>query len=244
MDEERTRLQKILLVLLAAMIVLFAILTGVSRAHKGVLFQESLLQKSESGGQTTYAGKLNGERVTIAVRPEEDATTTVEYTSDTVHDIYQMEYPLTPIPTERGMVDGIRILKNGSVLFEGAYDRDASYGWYDRDGQWDPGITITVSTGTAAGAPAGLDQYDVAYFADGPGLTARGSWGLYFIMVLFTLLVMLDVAFPRLLFYLQHCCDVRDPEPSDFYLAMQKVSWAVYPFLLLLGYIWALRQFP
>ena len=56
MDEERTRLQKILLVLLAAMIVLFAILTGVSRAHKGVLFQESLLQKSESGGQTTYAG--------------------------------------------------------------------------------------------------------------------------------------------------------------------------------------------
>ena len=142
------------------------------------------------------------------------------------------------------MVDGIRILKNGTVLFEGAYDRDASYGWYDRDGQWDPGITITVSTGTAAGAPAGLDQYDVAYFADGPGLTARGSWGLYFIMVLFTLLVMLDVAFPTALFYLQHCCDVRDPEPSDFYLAMQKVSWAVYPFLLLLGYIWALRQFP
>ena len=84
----------------------------------------------------------------------------------------------------------------------------------------------------------------MAYFADGPALTARGSWGLYFIMVLFTLLVMLDVAFPRLLFYLQHCCDVRDPEPSDFYLAMQKVSWAVYPFLLLLGYIWALRQFP
>ena len=120
MDEERTRLQKILLVLLAAMIVLFAILTGVSRAHKGVLFQESLLQKSESGGQTTYAGKLNGERVTIAVRPEEDATTTVEYTSDTVHDIYQMEYPLAPIPTERGMVDGIRIQPNGSVLFEGA----------------------------------------------------------------------------------------------------------------------------
>ena len=55
---------------------------------------------------------------------------------------------------------------------------------------------------------------------------------------------MLDVAFPTALFYLQHCCDVRDPEPSDFYLAMQKVSWAVYPFLLLLGYIWALRQFP
>ena len=139
MDEKRTRLQKILLVLLAAIIVLFAVLTGVSRAHKGVLFQESLLQKSESGGQTTYAGKLNGERVTIAVRPEEDATTTVEYTSDTVHDIYQMEYPLAPIPTERGMVDGIRILKNGTVLFEGAYDMDASYG---------------CTTGTASGTRA------------------------------------------------------------------------------------------
>lgn len=43
MEEERTRFQKIVLILLAAMIVLFSVLTGVSRAHKGALFEGTLL---------------------------------------------------------------------------------------------------------------------------------------------------------------------------------------------------------
>ena len=49
-------------------------------------------------------------------------------------------------------------------------------------------------------------------------------------------LVALDAAFPRVLFYMQHCCDVRDPEPSDFYLAMQRLGWVVYPVLIFIGY--------
>lgn len=81
-------------------------------------------------------------------------------------------------------------------------------------------------------------------FAQGPELTARGSWALYALMVFLTLLAMLAVAFPMTLFYWQHCCDVRDPEPSDFYLETMKIGWMLYPVLLLIGYIWALRQFP
>ena len=60
------------------------------------------------------------------------------------------------------------------------------------------------------------------------------------LMVLLTLLLMLDVAFPLALFKLQHMLDVRDPEPTDFYLGMQRVGWVIYPFLLLAGYIYTL----
>ena len=54
----------------------------------------------------------------------------------------------------------------------------------------------------------------------------------------------LDVAFPMTLFRLQHMCDVRDPQPTDFYLTVQRLGWVVYPFLLGAGYLWALRLVP
>lgn len=82
------------------------------------------------------------------------------------------------------------------------------------------------------------------YFASGPELTTRGSWMLYFVMVFFSGLLALDAAFPLTLFRLRYCCDVRDPEPSDFYLITQRIGWVVCFVLILFGYIWALRSLP
>lgn len=247
--EERTRLQKIILLLLAAMAVLFGVLTGVSRAHRGVLFEETLLDVAASPEQTVYSGKAHGDQVTITVTPAGGSVTTVEFViGDWLHDLYSVEYPLAELQTEYGgIVPGIRILKNGGVLFEGGYDAAGHGVWYDRNGQWAPEVgAVTVVTGGVVSPWYGYETWrsDVMRFAQGPELTSRGSWLLYGLMVFLTLLLALDVAFPRTLFYLQHCCDVRDPEPSDFYLATQKVAWAVYPVLLLGGYLWALRQFP
>ena len=104
-----------------------------------------------------------------------------------------------------------------------------------------------MTYGTSGGglsAPEELPRGNVMYFLNGPDVVHRGSIGLYLLMVLMTLLLMLDVAYPLVLFRLEHCCDVRDPEPSDFYLAMQKVVWVIYPFLLLAGYIFALTILP
>ena len=55
---------------------------------------------------------------------------------------------------------------------------------------------------------------------------------------------MVDVACPLVLFKLQHMLDVRDPEPTEFYLAMQRVGWLLYPCLLLAGYILSLTVMP
>lgn len=73
---------------------------------------------------------------------------------------------------------------------------------------------------------------------------SRGSWMLYFTMLLFSGLLALDAAYPLALFRWQHMCDVKDPEPSDFYLEMQRAGWCIYPFLILIGYIIALRALP
>ena len=244
MKEERSRMQKILLVILAAMILLFGILNVVSLFRKGVVFDEHLLRIQTETDHTTYCGKVYGDEVSVVVR---SAKAQVEYlVEDRVHDVYTVEYPLEPIETQFGSVFGIRILKNDEILFEGGYDPQQEFAsWFDQNGEWDPGIYVTYGTsGGGLSAPEELTRGNIMYFLNGPEIVHRGSFGLYLLMVLMTLLMMLDVAFPLALFRLKHRLDVRDPEPTEFYLAMQKAGWVLYPILLSVGYIYTLTWLP
>lgn len=248
MDGERTKFQKIVLLILAGMAVLFAALTAVSRAQKGAYFEEVLLRPSYPAENiAVYAGKAHGTQVDITVTRESETRATVEFLIEGVlDDVCVVDYPLAPIRTEDGyMVDGVRVTKNGKLLFEGGYGAEAIYGWYDLDGTLDMEGFITVRGGTEdPWRDFEVDRHHALRFALGPELESRGSWALYFLLLFCTLLVALDVAFPMTMFYLQHCCDVRDPEPSDFYLACQKAGWVVLPLLLLAGYCYALREIP
>lgn len=248
MDGERTRFQKIILLILAAMALLFAVLTAVSRAQKGAYFEEVLLRPSSTAENVTvYTGKAHGDPVTVTVTRESGTRATVEFSIQGVlDDVFVVDYPLEPVHTEYGhTVDGVRITKNGKLLFEGGYGPGDTFGWYRSDGAHDMEGFVTVRFGTADPWNGfELDRGDAMRFALGPELESRGSWAFYFLMLVLTLFAALGVAFPMSLFYLQHCCDVRDPEPSDFYLACQKVGWVVFPLLLLWGYCYALRVIP
>ena len=196
---------------------------------------------------TVYTGKAHGDPVTVTVTRDSAARATVEFSiRGVLDDVFVVEYPLEPVRTEYGhTVDGVRVTKNGKPLFEGGYGAADSYGWYDLDGAFDSSGFFTVRGGTSDpwyGFEVG--KHYAMRFALGPELESRGSWGMYFMMLVCTFLVALDVAFPMSVFYLQHCCDVRDPEPSDFYLASQKAGWVVFPLLLLWGYCYALRVIP
>lgn len=254
MEEERTRLQKIVLLALGVMAVVFGILMAVSKLHPGVLLDGALLRPTETADGVTYTGKLHGEQVSISVRRESDTVTVITCETESGgSDVYRMEYPLDPILAVDGfdqgeMVDGIRITKNGDVLFVGGYDRKSALNeaaWYDAQGQWDRDSYIaSVTGGDGLGSSLELSKQSVMRFADGPELTARGSWLRYALLLFCSLVLALDAAFPLTMFRLQHMCDVRDPEPSDFYLMMQHIGWVIYPILIFIGYIWALRYLP
>lgn len=244
MTEERSKMQKLLLVILAAMILLFGVLNVVSLFRKGVVFDEHLLRIHETENATVYSGRVHREEVSVTVRSDLQQ---VEYrVEDRIQDVYTVEYPLEPIQTEFTTLNGIRILKNDKVLFEGGYDpKQPHFSWYDKNGEWDPGVTISFGvSGEPERAPQELTKSNVMYFLEGPEVVHRGSIGLYVLMVAMTLLLMLDVAHPLVLFKLQHMLDVRDPEPTEFYLGMQRVGWVIYPVLLLAGYIFTLTLLP
>ena len=242
-----------MLTALAAMAVVFALLTLILHMQKGAVFEGGFLRMSDGSADsavTDYTGKIRGEQVEITVNRAagENLTEVVFQIGDRIRDVCALETGLPPIQAEQmGPVEHIRITKNERLLFEGGYDPDHDMGWYDLDGKWDP-LAMSGSYGSAIGDDY-WDHYEtdggtILTFARGPELVCRGSWALYFIMLMFTAVLALDVAYPLVIFHCQHMCDVRDPEPSDFYLGMQRIGWCVYPLLLLIGYIYALCQLP
>ena len=80
MEGRHTRLQKGVLIVRAALAVVFCVLMLCSRLHPGVVFDGTLLRLQEADGGTTYTGKLHGEQVSVSVVRESGAVTTVTCT--------------------------------------------------------------------------------------------------------------------------------------------------------------------
>ena len=169
-----TWFQKMLLAVLAGMLVFFGVLMAVFRSHPGVLFEGSLLKITEQDGWIVYSGKVRGEPVDIAVTWPTNFETDVEFTmGERFRDVVRVIYPTERIQTEHGdSVGGILITKNEKTLFEGGYDSEAEYGWYDKDGKWTPQTTFQVVFGSSGTDPR-HDYENTAgtavRFAFGPG---------------------------------------------------------------------------
>lgn len=244
---ELTRFQKIMLAVLAGMLMVFGVLMAVFRAHPGVLFEDGLLKITEEDGETVYSGKAHGDPVAITVSYSTNFRTVVDFVIGTeVHDVCEVLYPTQPVETEQGhTVNGIRVTKNGQVLFEGGYERgDAYFGWYEANGEWTfwPSAQVHVS-----GGYSDPWQYyetsvaQIARFAFGPETSARGDPALFGLAVFLTALAALGIVFHKELFRWRHWA-ARDPEPSESYLYLEQIGWVVLAAVIAVVYIIALSE--
>lgn len=236
-----TWFQKMLLAVLAGMLVFFGVLMAVFRAHPGVLFEGSLLKITEQDGWIVYSGKVRGEPVDIAVTWPTNFETDVEFTmGERFHDVARVIYPTERIQTEHGdSVGGILITKNEKTLFEGGYDPEAEYGWYDKDGKWAPQTTFQVVFGSSGTDPR-HDYENTAgtavRFAFGPETSAWGDPALFGMAVFLTALLALKVVFHKTLFRWRHWA-ARNPEPTEEYLALERVGWVVFAIVIAMVYV-------
>ena len=60
MEEQRTVFQKVVLILLAAMIVVFGIVTAFNQSRKGILFRDSFLREVGVSDADGFSGKVKG----------------------------------------------------------------------------------------------------------------------------------------------------------------------------------------
>ena len=223
-DGRLTGLQKLLLLILAGMLAGFSILMAVLRAHPGVRFVGGLLRAEAQEGQIVYSGKAHGDPVTVAVSFPTNFRTVVELAAgERLRDACEVEYPLAPVQTVRGAVNGIRVTRDGTLLFTGAYDPETDE-WYDEEGAWSPQFDVRAYSSADPWQGYAITPALAVRFALGPEPAAYGDTALFAFAVFLTVLTAVQIVFHRSLFCLRHWA-ARDPEPSDEYLALERIGW-------------------
>ena len=236
--EKRTRLQNVILVILAVMTAAALALLIYNRTQPGILFREAFLKQDVEGEITLYSGKCKGKDLDITVSPVSGGTA-VSFTEKGTD--WGCNYIVSEWDGEE-MSDRSRAVQvtdgAGALLFRG-YLHSGEY-LMDEDHEFDAennGFSISIGY-------AGMDDWEdyepsmlsVIKLALEPEVVHRGSVSLFLLMVLCTLFGVVDILYPQFWFQLKHMLDVRDPEPSDFYIAMQRLGWVVSPVLIAVGY--------
>ena len=239
----RTLLQKVLLILLLAMAILFTVLTAVFRSQPRVQWADGLLRPAQTGDTAVYTGASHGQDVAVRVYPD-GKDTVVDFTIGSLRNhTGRVTWPEGSISREYGdNVPRVEIFLDDARIFSGGYDKSSGL-LYHNDGSWEPGLSISTNTSYSSyWSSYQLDAFDVLYFALEPETVYRGSWAVWGITLFTSLLAAVDIAFPLVFFYLRYSFSVQNPEPSDFYLSMQKVGWVLCTAVILGMYIWGLTM--
>ena len=250
--KNRSKFQRVTLFALAGMLLVFSVLLAITRAHKGVEFEDALLDVAEDANKTLYFGTVHGEYVEIMVSRDGAATTVTYRIGARSEDVYTVETGLSAVKTSfNRYLPGVRISRGASVVFEGGWDADYSDSFfvggmlYDLNG--DPSATLLVEMSVAA------DGYwddwqpslgSVLYFVRGPELTAYGDIRLFAMAVVLLGMAALLIAFPTELFHLKYRWDVKDPEPTEFYYGMTYLAAVLFACFALGAFITAVRTLP
>lgn len=240
---EMSLLQRVLLVLLAAMILGFGIATPLVSARKGIEYGDTLLCFTREGEVRRYAGRIDGRRAEFTVTP--DGTVKYRWGEESYGPYQVVEDPsASPKGSKAGWnLPGIEIRQEDEVLFRGGlYDGSWSI-LYGEDGE--PLDFLSITYGTSGGkvydsngkelTPRDLHEPGLSTVARlalrEPELTHRGSFALYLLVTLLAAFNMFQICFPGLMFRWSIRWHVKDPyaaEPSDFYIFMEQAEWVLF----------------
>jgi len=128
---------------------------------------------------------------------------------------------------------GIKNIKDedGNTVFPGGvYKKDINY-LFEKDGEpiLDDFNQIIIGMEDPYNNNYKVSLNNVAAFATSAKDVIRGKYEYFVPAILLFILTLIDIKFPLFFFTLKHLLDVKDPEPSEFYIFMQKISWCLNP---------------
>ena len=240
---DRTLLQKTLLILLLALAIIFTILMAVVKSQPQVKWADGLLRPSAEGTANLYTGSIHGSDVAVRVYPD-GADTVVDFTIGSLrHHTGRVTWPDGMISREYGgAVPRVDIFLDDLLIFSGGCDKESG-SLYRKDGSRESGLSVIFNT-SSYWSSYQVASFDVIFFAMGPATVHRGNWAIWGVTLFISLLTAVDIAFPLAFFYFRYSFSVNNPEPSDFYLSMQKVGWVVGIAVILGLYIWGVTWVP
>ena len=137
------RFQKIILVLAAALVLLFSVLYPVTIARKGFSYRGAILVPKQSGGDTVYSGSIWGEHASFTVYADK----TVEFRyQGKLYGPYTVREDSTAVPHNSALgaaQDGIELREGETTLFRGVVRREDQFiTLYHEDGSVESELAV------------------------------------------------------------------------------------------------------
>ena len=242
------RYQKGVLLVMAAMVLVFTAAYAVVISREGIAYHNgALLVADREDGVTTYSGRVLGEPAVFTVW--EDKRLTFQY-GDHVYGPYTLKEDPSAVPANIGLVDsltGLELRRGDEILFRGGM-LDGDYRQlYNEDGSLaDFGISIVTNTGVMMDEngtvidPMEPAVSTIVSLLMGPRLTHKGQWSIWLIGVLACVLTAVTILYADELFRRRLSLQIRNAElaePSDWEITNRYIAWTVLPVLALILFI-------
>lgn len=245
------RYQKVILLLMAAMVLVFTILYPITISRIGFSYQDTILLPSQENGSTLYAGNIKGTSARFTV--SSNKTVTFRY-GDQTYGPYTAKLDPTAVPkdenTHESMI-GVEVHKGETLVFRGGVlDVGEGFWLFSEDGSSENIIvSTTTSDGTVMANGEIIDPMEpsvstILKLMEGPELTHKGTWPGLFGGIFFCILTAISMLFADELFRLElsfRISNADQAEPSDWVIAGRYISWIVLPILALVLFILGLQ---
>ena len=244
---EMSQYRRVLLLVMAIEILAFFIANILALLRPGLEYRDALLYPRTEGELQIYQGKVDGETARFTVAPGGEVSYQWgEYT----YGPYQITEDPSAAPEGKGRMTGLEISLGDEVLFRGGYQPNSVLSLYLEDGEplLDIQVSVTMNDGTVIGEDNQVssleEQHEPSLFALvqvalDPELTCRGNILLYLLITVLAVFNVYQICFPGLFFRRSIRWRVRNPEqaePSDFYIAMERIEWGVIAIVCLVLY--------
>ena len=234
-----SRYQLCVLLLLLTMAIVFGAITGIRKSHPGILLEGTVLSLSQGeNGDATYSGKVRGDMVRVAVIPNEGNTDVLVHVNEEPIVTYKVTYPEGIVSYLGVDFPRIEISWDDNILFQGGYDPNPLFfGAQLRDAEGKPYQINAEDVDTPDSYPEiAFSVMTIYRFAQQHTDAVRGNWVTWFLMVLFSGVVVLDLYNPYAVYAIFPLFFgvAPDKEPSKRAL---KIRQGIMIAGLLVGYI-------
>lgn len=230
--------QKAILIILAAISLIFTVLYPVAIANVGYRYNDTILVPMQENGNTLYSGKIQGTPACFTVSEH-----AVEFQyGDKTFGPYTVKLDPTAVPKENGSIGnmvGIEILDGTLVYFRGGVmDLGDSYWLSSEDGRYSSmlGLSYTDSGGIERDEngnpidPMKPTAPAIYELLNNPKLTHKGEPIAWFGGIVLCVLNALSILFADSFFRWNLAFRIRntdDAEPSDWEIARRYIGWTI-----------------
>lgn len=242
------RYQKGILIVLAAMMVVFTTVYAVVSSRAGYLYLDEILLPREENGNTVYAGTIEGKDSRFVVTPDKEVTF---YHGSKVFGPYTATEDPTARPEDEPYLTGVEIRCGDEVFFRGGVYRSSDgLVLFEENGGIIISSVAVMSDGTMIDSEGNIvDQAapfpsDILELMAGPELTSKGEWIAWVMGVFISIITVVSILFADELFRWNLAFRINDPEsaePSDWEIGGRYIGWTGLTVMALVVYFMGLQ---